>query len=65
MCVDLEGTTALMAKAKEKGVRVAVHHQGRVGALMRAMHKAFTEGAIGELRYINSPRQSLLRWFWD
>jgi predicted dehydrogenase len=54
MCVDLEGTTAVMAKAKEKGVRVAVHHQGRVGALMRAMHKAFTEGAIGELRYINS-----------
>ena len=54
MCVDLEGTTAVMAKAKEKGVRVAVHHQGRVGALMRAMYKAFTEGAIGELRYINS-----------
>ena len=32
MCVDLEGTTAVMAKAtQEKGVRVAVHHQRRRG----------------------------------
>ncbi|MCZ6676335.1 MAG: Gfo/Idh/MocA family oxidoreductase [Candidatus Poribacteria bacterium] len=54
MCVDLEQADAVMAKAREKGVRVAVHHQGRVGAFMQAMYKAFSEGAIGELGYINS-----------
>ncbi len=54
MCVDLEQADAVMAKAREKGVRVAVHHQARVGAFMRAMYKAFTEGRIGELRYISS-----------
>ena len=54
MCVDLEQADAVIAKAGEAGVRVAVHHQGRVGAYMQAMYKAFTEGRIGELRYINS-----------
>ena len=54
MCVDLEGADAVMAKAREKGVRVAVHHQARVGAFMRTMYKAFTEGCIGELRHISS-----------
>lgn len=54
MCIDLEQADAVVAKAKEKGVRIAVHHQGRVGAYMRATYKAFTEGSIGELCYINS-----------
>ena len=54
MCVDLEQADAVVAKAKEKGVRIAVHHQGRVGAYMRATYKAFTEDRIGELCYINS-----------
>ena len=36
MCVDLEQADALMAMAQEKGVRVAVHHQGRVGAFVQA-----------------------------
>lgn len=54
MCVDLEQADAVVAKAKEKGVRIAVHHQGRVGAYMRATYKAFSEGRIGELCYINS-----------
>lgn len=54
MCVDLEQADAVVAKAKEKGVRIAVHHQGRVGAYMRATYKAFAEGRIGELCYINS-----------
>ena len=54
MCVDLEQADAVVEKAKEKGVRIAVHHQGRVGAYMRATYKAFTEGRIGELCYINS-----------
>ena len=63
MCVDQEGTTAVMAKAQEKGVRVAVHHQGRVGALMRAMHKAFTERSDWRTPLHQQPWQSLLRWF--
>ena len=53
MCVDLEQADAVMAKAAEKGVRVAVHHQGRVGGTMRAMRAAIDEGRIGALRYIN------------
>jgi predicted dehydrogenase len=52
MCEDLTQADALMAKAKEKGVRVAVHHQGRVGAHMQATWKAFREGRIGALRYL-------------
>ncbi len=54
MCVDLEQADAVVTKANEKGARIAVHHQGRVGAYMRATHKAYTEGRIGELCYINS-----------
>ena len=53
ICVDLEQADAVMAKAKEKGVRVAVHHQGRVGTSMRAVIQAFEEGRIGQLRYIS------------
>ena len=30
MCVDLVQADAVIAKAEEKGVQVAVHHQGRV-----------------------------------
>ena len=52
ICVDLEQADAIVAKAKEKGVQVAVHHQGRVGPFTQAVYKAFTEGRIGELRYI-------------
>lgn len=52
VCVDLEQADAVMRKASEKGVRVAVHHQGRVGGHMRAVTKAMEEGRIGELRYI-------------
>ena len=52
MCVDLEQADAVMAKAGEKGVRIAVHHQGRVGSAMRSVEKAVQEGRIGEIRYI-------------
>jgi predicted dehydrogenase len=52
MCVDLVQADAVIAKAEEKGVRVAVHHQGRVGAAMRAAESAFKAGKIGQLRYI-------------
>ena len=53
MSVDLEQADAVLAKAKEKGVRVAVHHQNRVGASMRAVTQAFENGRIGQLRYIS------------
>ncbi|MBI1929469.1 Gfo/Idh/MocA family oxidoreductase, partial [Candidatus Poribacteria bacterium] len=52
MCVDLIQADAVIAKAQQKRVRVAVHHQGRVGAAMQATGRAFNEGKIGELRYI-------------
>lgn len=52
MCVDLLEADDVIRKADEMNVQVAVHHQGRVGASMQAISKAFNEGKIGELRYI-------------
>ena len=52
MCVDLIEADAVIEKAEEKGVQVAVHHQGRVGATMQAIARAFNAGKIGELRYM-------------
>ena len=54
MCVDLEQADAVVARARENGVRVAVHHQSRVGPQTRAMVEALNAGKIGELRYINA-----------
>ena len=54
MCIDLEQADAVIARAKEKDVRVAVHHQGRVSPPMSAMSRALTEGRIGKLRYIQA-----------
>ncbi len=53
MCVDLVQADAVIAKAEEKGVQIAVHHQGRVGASMQAIARAFNAGKIGELRYMS------------
>ncbi len=52
LCIDLVQADALLAKAKEKNARVAVHHQRRTGASMQAIAKVFEAGTIGELRYI-------------
>ena len=52
MCVDLEQADALVAKAKEKGARLAVHHQGRVDHHMRPVARVVEEGGIGDVRYI-------------
>ncbi len=54
ICVDLEQADAVLAKANDKGVRVAVHHQGRVGNAFRALVRAFREGRIGTLRHIQA-----------
>lgn len=52
MCTDLEEADAMVARAREQGARIAVHHQGRVGAPMRALKKAVEEGRIGRLRHV-------------
>ena len=52
MCATLLQADALLKKASEKGVQIAVHHQGRSGAALQAVAKAFREGKIGQLRHI-------------
>lgn len=52
ICVDLEQADQLLAKAEQKGVQIAVHHQGRTGAAMRAVMKAYRAGKIGKLRHV-------------
>ena len=52
MGMDLLEADAVMDKATEQGVQVAVHHQWRLHAQNQAVNKAFQEGKIGELRYI-------------
>jgi predicted dehydrogenase len=54
MCADLWQADEVMAKATEKGVRVAVHHQGRVSASARAIDRAYKAGKIGALRHISA-----------
>ena len=54
LCTDLAEADEVLAKAQKKGVRVAVHHQGRVGGAMRTMARAYGEGRIGQLRYLTA-----------
>ncbi len=53
LCVDLEEADEVLEKAREKGCRVAVHHQGRTGVVMHTIRKALEEGRIGELQHIH------------
>lgn len=52
ICVDLLQADALIAKAEQMGVQVAVHHQWRLSAWLRALASVYEAGKIGELRYI-------------
>jgi predicted dehydrogenase len=52
LCATLEQADMLLAKAKEKGVEIAVHHQGRSGAALQAVSGALKQGRIGRLRQI-------------
>ncbi len=52
LCTDLVEADRLLAKAKAAGVQVAVHHQGRSGAAMKAVRAAVAEGKIGQLRFV-------------
>lgn len=54
LCIDLAQADTLVAKAREKGVRTAVHHQGRTGPAMQAVAKALREGRIGALRHADA-----------
>ncbi len=53
ICVDLEQADEVTALAAAKGVRIAVHHQGRVGPAMQAARQAVSQGRIGDIRYIH------------
>ena len=53
ICIELHQADDVLAKASEKGVRVAVHHQSRTGGLMRAVHRAIADGRIGKLRHVS------------
>ena len=52
ICATLDQADAVLAKAKEKGSHVAVHHQTRVGAPMRAVAEAYERGRIGALQHV-------------
>ncbi len=54
ICVDLQQADEVLAKASEKGVRVAVHHQTRSGGFTRAAAQAVADGRIGRLRQVNA-----------
>ena len=54
ICVEMHQADEILAKASERGVRVAVHHQHRSGGLMRATHRAIADGRIGRLRHMNA-----------
>ena len=54
ICVDLVQADEVIAKAEEKGAQIAVHHQGRSGACLAAVDRAYRAGKIGDLRHINA-----------
>ncbi|MCY4530431.1 MAG: Gfo/Idh/MocA family oxidoreductase, partial [Chloroflexi bacterium] len=54
ICVELHQADEVLAKASEKGVRVAVHHQSRSGGALRAIHRVIADGRIGRVRHVNS-----------
>lgn len=49
ICVDLEQADTLLHRARERGVQVAVHHQGRISPAARAALAAVADGLIGEI----------------
>ena len=44
ICTTLAEADAVLAKAAEQGVQVAVHHQGRSGGALQAVKAAIAEG---------------------
>lgn len=54
LCVDLVQADQVVRVARGLGLKIAVHHQTRVGATMRAMQKAIADGAIGQPLYLDA-----------
>jgi len=52
MCSTLAQADEVLALAGQRGLQVAVHHQGRTGVAMRSLVAAVRSGQIGELRYL-------------
>ncbi|NLS77160.1 MAG: Gfo/Idh/MocA family oxidoreductase [Chloroflexi bacterium] len=52
LTTDLRRADEVLKLARKKRVRVAVHHQGRVCASMRAVARALREGRIGRVRHL-------------
>ena len=49
ICIDLEQADDVLRRAGERGVQVAVHHQGRTSPSARAAVAAITDGLIGDV----------------
>ncbi|MBT5872302.1 MAG: Gfo/Idh/MocA family oxidoreductase [Candidatus Latescibacteria bacterium] len=54
MCATLEQADEVLRLSQQKGVRIAVHHQGRTGAAMNAVAAAVQSGKIGDIRHMNA-----------
>jgi len=52
ICVDLVQADEVLGLAERKGVRIAVHHQGRTGASLQAVARAIADGKIGEIVHV-------------
>lgn len=52
IAVNLSEADSIIAKANDHGVTVAVHHQGRLGSSAKAIECAYSQGRIGEVRYM-------------
>jgi len=52
ICTTLAEADQMIAKAEEKEVQIAVHHQGRTGGAIKAVKAAIEAGKIGDLRYL-------------
>lgn len=54
MTIDLAQADTLLARAKERGTQIAVHHQGSSLRTLSAVKQALTEGRIGVPLHITS-----------
>lgn len=52
MCSTLSQADEVLTAANNRGLQVAVHHQGRCSPSMKAVMQALREGRIGDLRYL-------------
>ena len=53
MCIDLEQADAVLAKAEQKGVKIAVHHQGRGPLRPEARRSRAEKGWTGDVSHVS------------